>query len=112
MKAKTLTCLVISFGLALPALSVAEPTTRKHGKHRGRHQEKRIHEGVRSGELTKDEAKELQSEQRGIRQQRREALKDGKLTPEERKQLEEARDKASENIYEEKHDDEERQKAQ
>lgn len=68
-------------------------------------QHQRINQGVRSGELTREEAKGLRSEQRGIRKQRQEAKRDdGVIDREERKELRQDQRDASKNIYEEKHD--------
>jgi hypothetical protein len=75
---------------------------------RQRNQHDRIAQGVRSGSLTKDEAKGLRDEQRTIRQEERQYKSDGMLTREERKDLRQDLDVASRNIYSEKHDAETR----
>ena len=68
-------------------------------------QHDRIQQGVRSGELTKEEAKGLRMEQRQIQQEKKEALRDdGKIDKEEMQKLRQEQNKASKNIYEEKHD--------
>ena len=67
-------------------------------------QQDRIAQGVRSGELTKDEAKGLRAEQRGIRQEERAYKSDGTLTRDERRDLHQDLSTASRNIYSEKHD--------
>jgi hypothetical protein len=74
-------------------------------QHRQQH---RIQRGVRSGELTKDEVKELASERRTIRQEERAYKSDGVLTRDERKDLHQDLNATSKNIYEEKHDAEKR----
>ncbi len=71
-------------------------------------QRERIGQGVRSGELTKSETKELAAEQRAIRKEEREYKSDGKLTREERKDLHQDLNAASKDIYEQKHDAEKR----
>lgn len=76
--------------------------------HRQTHQRKRIHRGVHSGQLTKDEAKSLAQEQKAIRQEERAYKSDGALTKDERKDLHQDLNKASKNIYREKHDAETR----
>jgi len=76
--------------------------------HRQQHQRGRIHQGVHSGELTKDEMKSLAQEQKAIRQQERAYKSDGKLTKDERKDLHQDLNQASKNIYNEKHDAEKR----
>ena len=71
---------------------------------RQRNQQERIAEGVRSGELTKSEAKGLEKEERNIRQEERQFKSDGKLTLQERQKLHSDLNKTSKDIYSEKHD--------
>ncbi|OGI42143.1 MAG: hypothetical protein A2V92_06890 [Candidatus Muproteobacteria bacterium RBG_16_65_31] len=71
-------------------------------------QQERIGQGVRSGELTKEEAKDLAAEQRAIRKEERAYKSDGKLTGEERKDLHQDQNAASKDIYQGKHDAEKR----
>jgi len=73
-----------------------------------RNERHRIAQGVRSGELTRDEAKGLRSDQRNIRREEREYKSDGALTRDERRDLHQDQKVASRNIYAEKHDDERR----
>lgn len=83
--------------------------TRDPGVNARQHrQHERIHQGVRSGELTKDEAKGLRQEERGVRQEERAYKSDGKLTAQERADLHRDQNKVSHDIYQEKHDDEKR----
>ncbi len=85
-----------------PAMRDPGVNARQHRQH------DRIGQGVRSGELTKAETKELATEQRAIRKEEREYKADGKLTKDERKDLHQDLNAASKNIYEEKHDAEKR----
>jgi len=71
-------------------------------------QRDRIQQGVRSGELTRAEAKGLRQEQRTIRTEERAYKSDGVLTPAERKDLHQDLNQASKDIYNEKHDTEKR----
>jgi hypothetical protein len=88
---------------ALPAIAVAG--TRDPGVNARQHnQHDRIAQGVRSGALTKDEAKGLRGAQRAIRQEERRYKSDGVLTRAERKDLQQDLNTASRNIYSEKHD--------
>jgi hypothetical protein len=64
----------------------------------------RIHQGVKSGELTPAEARALRKEQRAIRLKERAYKSDGTLTKHERKELQEDVNAASRNVREEKHD--------
>lgn len=75
---------------------------------RQRNEQNRIAQGTRSGELTRDEAKGLRSEQRDVRQEERAYKSDGKLTRDERQDLHQDQNEASRNIYAEKHDDDKR----
>jgi len=68
-------------------------------------QQKRIHQGIRSGELTCRETRRLEREQIRIQRTKRRAWSDGKLTPRERLRLEIMQDKASADIYRLKHND-------
>ena len=79
------------------------------GVDRREHKQKqRIKQGVKSGALTKDEARALSAEQRAIRAKEREMKSDGPLTREERKELHQDLNEASKNIAEQKHDAETR----
>jgi len=80
--------------------------------HRQHHQQRRIEQGVRSGELTRQETRDLRKEERGIRQEERAYKSDGKLTRTERQDLHRDLNQASKDIYREKHDDEKRPRAQ
>lgn len=90
-------------------ISRAHPHPRRNQVARREHrQHHRIRQGVKSGELTKDEAKTLRTEQKEIREERHEMMSDGHLTKDEHKQLNQDLNAASQNIYEEKHDAEKR----
>ncbi len=66
-------------------------------------QQKRIHHGLKSGELTRKEATRLEREQVRIQKTKQEALKDGELTPKERLRLELQQNQANISIYRLKH---------
>jgi polyhydroxyalkanoate synthesis regulator phasin len=83
-----------------PPVAVRDPGVNA----RQRNQQGLIAQGVRSGELTKEEAKGLAQEQRSIRQEERQYKADGVLTKDERKDLHQDLNAASRNIYNEKHD--------
>ncbi len=71
---------------------------------RQREQQRRIRQGVQSGELTKPETKSLENEQRAIRTEEKQFKADGKLTPAERQKLHTDLNAASRDIHAEKHD--------
>ncbi len=71
-------------------------------------QEKRIEQGVRSGQLTRHEAARLEAGQARIAAMERRAKADGHVDPWERRQISAAQNRASRDIYREKHDGESR----
>lgn len=76
--------------------------------HRQHRQSVRIHEGVRSGELTRGEALRLRHEQQDLRRDERRAKCDGDLTPRERLRLQREQNRASRDIYRLKHNNRDR----
>ena len=66
-------------------------------------QQKRIHQGIRSGELTRCEIRHLEMEQHRIHRLKKRAWRDGWLTTGERLRLERRQDHASRHIYRLKH---------
>lgn len=92
---------------ALLTFTLVEPIPARAGeiKERQKHQQQRIDEGVKSGELTKKETLKLEAEQAKIRRtKRRFKRNDGEIGPKERAKLDQEQDKASKHIYKEKHD--------
>lgn len=67
-------------------------------------QQNRIERGVATGKLTPGEAARLEREQANIRASERAFKDDGRLSPRERAILEAKQDRASRDIYAEKHD--------
>jgi hypothetical protein len=67
-------------------------------------QQQRIEQGLKSGALTTREAARLEGEEAQVEKMQANALKDGKLTPQEKTRIERAQNKASQDIYREKHD--------
>jgi hypothetical protein len=68
-------------------------------------QQKRIHQGVVSSELTAKEATVLELEQRHIQKCKQEAWSDGELSPGEKARMHYLQDKATVHIYRKKHND-------
>jgi hypothetical protein len=89
---------------ALAITSIAQAQTHtpviNHREHR---QEKRISQGVRSGELTRNEAHHLRADERTIRNDKRIAKADGYVSRAERKNLRHQENKTSRAIYRDKH---------
>jgi len=71
---------------------------------RERHQQRRIADGVRDGELTQKEARTLEKEQAKIHTAEAKARADGEFTAKERAKIQKRQSKASHHIYKEKHD--------
>jgi hypothetical protein len=72
--------------------------------YRQARQHERIVQGIRSGELTAREANRLIAEQRAIAAEERYFKRDGRLSSWERAVLERDLDRASRDIYRQKHD--------
>jgi hypothetical protein len=81
-------------------LSFAQGTVNQ----RERHQQRRIADGVRDGELTQKEARKLEKQQAKIHAAEAKAKADGEFTPKERAKIQKRQSKASHQIYKEKHD--------
>jgi hypothetical protein len=101
--------LVIAAGgaaMAQPAAPAApgNPTVTPRIDQREVNQEKRIQQGVKSGELTQRETSRLQGEQARIERTEARAKADGKMTPKEREHITQMQDRASRDIHREKHD--------
>lgn len=67
-------------------------------------QQARIVEGVKSKELTRPEALRLEREQKQIRTEKKIAKADGKVTPREKRIINHDQNRASKDIYRQKHD--------
>ena len=102
-------CILVAATLSAPTFAgTKDPRVNEHQLR----QHERIAQGVKSGELTHAEAKDLRGDQKGIRQEERQFKSDGKLTKNERQELHQDQGAASKEIYQEKHDAQERPKAQ
>jgi hypothetical protein len=75
---------------------------RQHSQHA------RIHQGVKSGELTRRETHQVREEQRDVRQLERAYKSDGTLTRAERADLHHEQNQASRDIRRQKHDAQDR----
>lgn len=76
---------------------------------RQREQQQRIREGVRSGELTRQEARRLESQEWRIRRNEAQARRSGgQFTPRERYRIERQLNHSSRDIYRQKHDRQDR----
>ena len=98
--------IVIASALALAAMtSVAGAYDRNNGiDARQAEQERRIQQGVRSGEINRREAAALEAEQARIRALERNAQRDGRIDRREASQIRDAQNAAGRHIYQESHD--------
>ena len=98
---KLLTVAVLG-ALSLPAF--AQYNTPQIDQRQDR-QERRIEQGVRSGELTPRETARLERGQARIRQMERQALADGRISRRERAAIDREQDKQNQLIARLKHND-------
>ncbi len=77
-------------------------------KQHAKNQHHRIAQGVKSGELTKKETRNLIKDQREIRKDVKEAKADGIVTAAEKKDIRQDQRQASRKIYRKKHNEKER----
>lgn len=77
-------------------------------RNRTQHQRQRIHQGIRSGELTRAEAANIRSDQREIRSDVKLAKADGTVSAPEKKIIARERNRESRKIYRKKHNRRER----
>ena len=106
MKFSTTTVLLIS-ALALPAYAqtpARDPAATPGIDKRQANQEKRIQQGVQSGQLTGKEAARLEKGQARIERMKENAKADGVVTKRERTRIEHAQNVESRKIAREKHD--------
>lgn len=96
---------------ALFAISVLIVTTDSLADRADRRQHRqgaRIRQGVKSGEITRGEAKHLRKQQRRIRRVEKRAESDGTVTDQEQQRLENMQDRASKTIFRAKHNEKDR----
>ncbi len=101
---------VAGFALAFGGEGAFAAKAKRPKRHDARQhrQDNRIDQGVKSGELTKRETKRLHAEQRMIKKAEHRAEADGTVTGKEKARLENMQDKASKDIYRQKHDGQDR----
>ncbi|MRR50946.1 MAG: hypothetical protein EG825_08525 [Rhodocyclaceae bacterium] len=108
--------LILSMMLVAAASAWASSAEARQGQgynhhqvnQRQHHQQGRIGQGMRSGELTRHEARRLGAEQRGIRQEERRYMADGHLSRYERADLRRDQNAANRHIWQQKHDGQQR----
>ena len=90
----------ILFAFSYPALA---QTKTPRATKRQINQQERIHQGVKSGELTKGETIRLEKQQKKIQKDKVKAKSDGIVTKKERAKLQAEENRASRNIHRKKH---------
>ncbi len=102
MTLKLLSAAIVALALSINTADAQTVT----GK--AQNQRQRIKQGVKSGELTKAETRNVVSDQREIRQDVKAAKSDGTVTKEERKDIKQDQRQASRKIYRKKHNNRDR----
>ncbi|MBR7799297.1 hypothetical protein [Undibacterium fentianense] len=94
---------LVSIAIAIPAF--AQTTATPNVRQRQINQQKRIAEGVQSGELTSRETANLEMREAKIQADKRAAKSDGVVTAAERAKLHAEENRASRKIYQKKHNE-------
>jgi hypothetical protein len=105
MKKFVTVLLSATFVLGLSVVSMAHTPGVNRREYR---EQRRIHQGIRNGELTRREAGRLRAEQFRIRAYEARARSNGSLSRRERYRLDQMMDRASRDIYRQKHDGQDR----
>lgn len=96
-------------GMFLVGFDQAAEAKGKYINKRQNHQRSRIKQGVKSGELTKIEAKRMKAQQKAFAKREQAMRKSGDgLSKAEKAVLNKRQDELSKNIYRQKHDDKDR----
>lgn len=95
--------LAILFGISVNSFAQTSNTKTPVANKREENQKDRIKQGVKSGELTKKETKNLAKDQAGIRAKEKKAKSDGDVTAKERAKIQKEQNEASRDIYRSKH---------
>ncbi len=105
MNKKTI-AIALLFGsvLFIPGVILAkDPMATNPYQRRQHNQTDRIKAGVKTGELTRYEARKLKREQRQIRKYRQQATRDGRVTGHEKRTIARLQNKANSHIYNARH---------
>jgi hypothetical protein len=90
------------------AIAIAAAVTTQEASAQSYQQRQRINQGVRSGQLTRQEARNLRAREAQYRQAERAAWADGRVTPRERAYLANLKRSNSRAIYYNRHDRQQR----
>ena len=105
---RTLAYVAVAAALSIPAVAQSNTQTTNSTKtpvihQRQRDQQARIGQGVKSGQLTGGETRQLERQQARIQATKKADKADGNMTPQERAQLTRMQNRASRDIYRDKH---------
>lgn len=112
MKQKIVALLALIFVASSVPLGRAEESTTGEKPRPIGHERARVRQGVRSGELTKEEAQKIREDRKAHREMVQKARADGKVTPEERIEIKKDRARIDQEIHDLKHNDAKREPAQ
>jgi hypothetical protein len=100
----TILCFLVSAVVLCSFTAFAQDnTSTPNVDRREARQQKRINQGVKSGELSPRETRNLERREAKIRRDEAKAKSDGKVTPAERRKLNREENRASRTIYRKKH---------
>lgn len=99
---------IITLILLLAGINSLQAQNTRHVTKSQVRQQKRIVQGAKSGELTRQEIKQLERQQRHINRSKKRAKADGVVTPAERVRLNGKQNRASRNIRRQKNDAQDR----
>lgn len=95
---------ILFFALSVPTASIAKDQHSQRVDKRQTEQRQRISEGVKTGELTRNEESRLREGQRRIQQLENRALSDGQISTSEARQINRIQDRESRRIDRQRND--------
>lgn len=104
MHRKSLIAVFVAISFAAPVAVLAQTASTPRIDQRQENQQKRIDQGVKSGELNQKEAARLQKGQAQVQKMENKAAADGTITKKERHRIEHKQDTHSKRIHRQKHD--------
>ena len=104
MNKKIVTLCLLATLIGLSSTGFSQTKTPRITKRQA-NQQKRIHEGVKDGDLTRRETVKLEAREAKIHHDKKAAKSDGVVTARERTKLRREENRTSRAIYRQKHDD-------
>ena len=100
----TALALALAGAISTPALAQTGQQAQQEETQRDVNQQKRIEQGLKSGELTTREAGRLEREQNAVDKMEAHAAANGKVSPAEQRRIDAAQTRVSHDIHAQKHD--------